>query len=271
MNTIDQEIELFVQLWKTEFSRSVEMFTGEEAKISCQPAGPGIPDPDDLPQYLWSKQVFEAGAGFAAWTGARKGTWTALGKNVGTDRGQSTQTYLNILHLTSEGISKALTARAHWPVRCGAATDEVFSTIDSLVIFEVNVELQDESLPPLLLAVEDDAASILRSALETEGSRADASDPTPVAASSPMLARLMEIEFPLAVALGRAVLPIRDILKLTTGSLIELDRTVNDYVDLIVHGTVVARGEIVSVKGNYGVRVKEIISRQDRMALRSNS
>jgi len=36
----------------------------------------------------------------------------------------------------------------------------------------------------------------------------------------------------------------------------------------MVHGTVVARGEIVSVKGNYGVRIKEIMSRQDRLALR---
>jgi flagellar motor switch protein FliN len=85
---------------------------------------------------------------------------------------------------------------------------------------------------------------------------------------TPMLRRLMDLELPLAVALGRAVLPIEDILKMTSGSLIELDRSVGDYVDLMVHGTVVARGEIVSVKGNYGVRIKEIISRQDRLALR---
>ncbi len=85
---------------------------------------------------------------------------------------------------------------------------------------------------------------------------------------TPMLRRLMDLELPLAVALGRAVLPIEDILKITSGSLIELDRSVGEYVDLMVHGTLVARGEIVSVKGNYGVRIKEIISRQDRLALR---
>ncbi len=85
---------------------------------------------------------------------------------------------------------------------------------------------------------------------------------------APMLQRLMDLELPLAVALGRAVLPIQDILKITSGSLIELDRSVGEYVDLMVNGTIVARGEIVSVKGNYGVRIKEIISRQDRLALR---
>lgn len=86
---------------------------------------------------------------------------------------------------------------------------------------------------------------------------------------SPMLERLMDLELPLSVALGRAVLPIQDILKMTSGSLIELDRGVGDYVYLMVHGTLVARGEIVSVKGNYGVRIKEIISRQDRLALKT--
>ena len=77
----------------------------------------------------------------------------------------------------------------------------------------------------------------------------------------------MNLELPLSVALGRAVMPIRDVLRVTSGSMIELDRTVDDYVELIVHGTVVARGEVVSVKGNYGVRIKEIISRNDRLTL----
>jgi flagellar motor switch protein FliN/FliY len=82
-----------------------------------------------------------------------------------------------------------------------------------------------------------------------------------------MLSRLMDLQLPVTVLLGRAVLPIRDVLKISLGSLIELDRQINDYVEVMVHGTVVARGEIVSVRGNYGVRIKEIISRQDRIAL----
>jgi flagellar motor switch protein FliN/FliY len=84
---------------------------------------------------------------------------------------------------------------------------------------------------------------------------------------TPMLERLMDLELPLSIALGRSILPIRDVLKLTSGSLIELDRKIGESVDLVVHGTTVARGEVVSVKGNYGVRIKEIISRKDRLAL----
>src|SRR5438309_1879591 len=80
------------------------------------------------------------------------------------------------------------------------------------------------------------------------------SEPTIV----PMLDRLMDLELPLSIALGRSSLPIRDVLKMTPGSLIELDRRIGELVDLVVHGTTVAKGEVVSVKGNYGVRIKEI-------------
>jgi flagellar motor switch protein FliN/FliY len=83
-----------------------------------------------------------------------------------------------------------------------------------------------------------------------------------------MMQRLMDLKLPMSVTLGKARLPIEDVLKLTSGSILELDREVGEYVDLTIHGTVVARGEIVSVKGNYGVRIKELISHQDRMALK---
>ncbi len=86
-----------------------------------------------------------------------------------------------------------------------------------------------------------------------------------IADRGPMLHRLMDLELPLAVRLGRAKMPIQDVLKLTSGSLIELDRNVGDSVDLLVHGTVVARGEIVSQRGNYAVRIKEIVRRDDRL------
>ena len=86
---------------------------------------------------------------------------------------------------------------------------------------------------------------------------------------TPMLDRLMDLELPLSIALGRSTLPIRDVLKMTPGSLIELDRRIGESVDLVVQGTTVAKGEVVSVKGNYGVRIKEIMSRQDRLACMS--
>ena len=88
------------------------------------------------------------------------------------------------------------------------------------------------------------------------------------AAHASMIERLMDLNLPISVLLGQTVLPIRDALKISSGSLIELDRQLGDYVEVMVHGTVVARGEIVAIKGNYGVRIKEVISRKDRFALK---
>lgn len=89
--------------------------------------------------------------------------------------------------------------------------------------------------------------------------------------TSPAMQRLLDLKLPIAVVLGRAIWPIGEVLKLTSGSTIELDRTVSDYVDLVIHGTLVARGQIVSIKGNYGVRIKQIISAEDRLAVSTTS
>jgi len=55
------------------------------------------------------------------------------------------------------------------------------------------------------------------------------------------------------------------VLKLNTGSVVELDRLVSEPVDVIVNNCVIARGEVVVVDGNYGVRVIHLASRADRL------
>ncbi len=76
---------------------------------------------------------------------------------------------------------------------------------------------------------------------------------------------LMEVEMPVSVSFGRAELPLRDLLKLTTGSIIELNRTIAEPVEVIVNNCVIARGEVVVIEGNYGIRIQEIVSRQERL------
>ena len=106
---------------------------------------------------------------------------------------------------------------------------------------------------------------------EITESASEAETPSSVeaAASSepPMMQRLMDLDLPLAVSLGRADLRIHEVLKLRSGSLVKLDQSPGGYVELMVHETVVARGEMVSVKGNYAVRIKQLISRQERLEL----
>jgi flagellar motor switch protein FliN/FliY len=56
---------------------------------------------------------------------------------------------------------------------------------------------------------------------------------------------------------------VRELLELTPGSVIELDRAAGSPVDLLVNGTIIARGEVVVIDEEYGIRVSEIIGSPD--------
>ncbi len=76
---------------------------------------------------------------------------------------------------------------------------------------------------------------------------------------------LLDVELPIVVSFGETAMPLKDVLKLGVGSVIELDKTVNDPVTLIVNQKPIARGEVVMVEGNYGVRILEVESTADRI------
>lgn len=88
--------------------------------------------------------------------------------------------------------------------------------------------------------------------------------PTPPAETSKM-ELLMDVEMPVSVSFGRAQLPLKDVIKLTTGSIVELNRNVSEPVEVIVNNCVIARGEVVVVEGNYGIRIHQIVSRAERI------
>ncbi len=77
--------------------------------------------------------------------------------------------------------------------------------------------------------------------------------------------RLLEsIEVKLTVEVGRTELTIRDLLRLSEGSIIELDRLAGDPLDVLVNGTAIAKGEVVVVGERFGIRVGEIIDPEKR-------
>ena len=79
------------------------------------------------------------------------------------------------------------------------------------------------------------------------------------------LRMLLDVELDLAISFGSTDLPLRDVLKLASGSIVELNRNAADPVDVLVNDRVIARGEVVVVDGNYGIRITEIVSRQERI------
>lgn len=72
---------------------------------------------------------------------------------------------------------------------------------------------------------------------------------------------LSEVQVELAVELGRVKLPLRDLLSLAPGAVLELDRAADAPVDVLVNGCLVARGEVVVIDGEFGVRITAVVER----------
>ena len=70
---------------------------------------------------------------------------------------------------------------------------------------------------------------------------------------------LGDVEMGVTAELGRTKLTVREVLGLTPGSILELDRAAGSPVDVVVNGTLVARGEVVVIDEEFGIRVTEII------------
>ncbi|MDI3507898.1 MAG: flagellar motor switch protein FliN, partial [Clostridiales bacterium] len=70
---------------------------------------------------------------------------------------------------------------------------------------------------------------------------------------------IMDIPLQVTVELGRTKKTVKDILELGTGSVIELDRLAGEPIDILVNGKLVARGEVIVIDENFGVRIIEMI------------
>ena len=90
------------------------------------------------------------------------------------------------------------------------------------------------------------------------GSWNESVDPATVQVHPANFKLLMDVELKVSLRFGQRQMPLREVLELTSGSVIELDRQVDEPVELLLDGKVIARGRAVIVDGNYGLRVTEI-------------
>jgi flagellar motor switch protein FliN len=89
--------------------------------------------------------------------------------------------------------------------------------------------------------------------------------PSPSPGLSPGLELLLDVELEASLRFGSREMPLGEILDLGPGDVVELDRHVADPVDLIVGDKIVARGEVVLVNGNFGLRVTEVAAPRKRL------
>jgi len=78
---------------------------------------------------------------------------------------------------------------------------------------------------------------------------------------------LLDVPLEISVELGRVKMMVREVLDLGTGSIIEVDKAAGEPVDVMVNGRLVAKGEVVVIEDNFGVRVTEILNPAERFRL----
>ena len=76
---------------------------------------------------------------------------------------------------------------------------------------------------------------------------------------------LQNISVTLSIEVGRAQIKIKDLMRLTQGSVVELDRVAGEPLDLLINNTVVAQGEVVLVNERYGIRLTRVVPASERM------
>jgi len=77
---------------------------------------------------------------------------------------------------------------------------------------------------------------------------------------------LADIPLRVSVEVGSTALRLSELMDLAEGSVVELDRQAHELLDIMVNGTLVAKGEVVTVNGRFGIRVVDVITAEARLA-----
>lgn len=76
---------------------------------------------------------------------------------------------------------------------------------------------------------------------------------------------ILDVPVTISVEIGRTQVPIRDLLRYSQGSVIELDRLVSEPLDVLVNNTLIAHGEVVVIDEQFGIRLTDVISPSERV------
>jgi flagellar motor switch protein FliN/FliY len=172
---------------------------------------------------------------------------------------------MEIVAQSFSGLSSTMGEHAGQPVTAGTRDERAKSPSDPTGSL-INIRLSNGTTYRVGLVF---SAALVAAFEDGEDDEEQPRTPAPGKGKVSEMDLVYNVELPVTVSFGRTYLPLRDILKLTAGSIIELDQLISEPVDLVINNCVVARGEVVVIDGNYGVRILEIVNRVDRLALRN--
>jgi len=263
-----------MEQWTAALASVLDSMTDERPEMAFAV----LPAPESAPagETLCWEQGFKGIPQPGLWVTALESSWLELGRRTlraagieAAEPADARNTYLEILSQSLSSLAQSLTARLGKEVLCERGSER--KPADPPVSrFSVTLRFKDGELAlEAALGVEfldwiEPAPEDARGIETAPASAAEGAKPSG-APPSKTLELLLDVDLPVSVSFGRTRIPVKDILKLTTGSIVELNRSVSEPVEVIVNNCTVARGEVVVVEGNYGVRIHQIISRQDRL------
>src|SRR5579885_2396810 len=165
----------------------------------------------------------------------------------------------------AEAASAELKTKAGWDV---AVTLEAISSPSWPPEAPVSMRISVPNMEPI--RIDSFSSPELERALFNATNLPDQQSGAPVAAiplaaaSSGVMERLMDAQLDVVLRFGERQMLLRDILELNSGSVVEFEHDIEDQVELLVAGKGFARGEVVVVDGNYGLRITEIATPQQR-------
>jgi flagellar motor switch protein FliN len=267
-----------IEEWTSKLASAVELMT--EAPPGLKLGGRILANSAEVPAgVLWHSVPLDFAADAAVFIGAPQETWLHIGRSALLAAGvtdiateDARGTYLEIITQATSGLAQTVAERLGRAVASLPAKEIKFGgdgLSDAIGVNPVEISLREPPLRKLYVGWSHalELALAPMKAKEEERPEPDRAETKQGALpeKSTTLDLLMEVELPVSVSFGRAQLPLRDVLKLNSGSIVELNRTISDPVEIIVNNCVIARGEVVVVEGNYGVRIQHVISREERL------
>lgn len=288
MNQGTEPVLALGSMWSQEFGNAMEAMAGERPDLDVHSGAGGsltrqqtrtTRDKNAESDVVWWKQVFDASPGSAVWIGTPRELCNQLGQSIlsaagieSTDADELRDTYLEVVRQSLGSFASAIGGQISQEVVCTDGSEEE-PPRDRTIGCEIAISRAGEQFPALIFLLNKEMLEATArfspsdTAAEETAAAAEPGEPKQELSTraSSTLNLLMDVELPVSVSFGRTRVRMQEILKLITGSIIELDRSISEPVEVIVNNCVVARGEVVVVDGNYGVRINEVMSRNDRL------
>ena len=282
MSAIDshESARQLVTGWVENLAQVLESMTDQRPETGWQSATATLADAGLTAEadVLWWEQPLQMSPDAEVWLGAPRETWEQVGtltlKAAGLETSgpdETRSTWHEILGQWTSALARALGFQLGREVACGSGAEKSPPEAAHDWI-TVSLAFGEKRLPPVAVVFSSTLLAALTAPPAAEDRSTDVAGPAssaPPLISIPGTARtmdlLLDVELPVSISFGKTQLSLKDVLKLTTGSIVELNRGINEPVEVLVNHCLVARGEVVVVEGNYGIRIQQISSRQDRL------